>query len=58
MRRELYGRIVTTTGLTFATRSSRGRVATAEDHRRSRDIALPTTLIAGPVASLAMKRPD
>lgn len=41
------------TGLTFATRSSRGRVATAEDRARSRHIAVLTTIIAGPAALLA-----
>lgn len=46
------------TGLTFATRSARGRVATEEDRARTRHIAVLTTVIAGPIALLAarMKR--
>jgi hypothetical protein len=38
------------TGLTFATRTARGRVATEEDRARSRHIAVLTTAIAGPLA--------
>ncbi|HEX6099496.1 MAG TPA: hypothetical protein VF432_24495 [Thermoanaerobaculia bacterium] len=38
------------TGLTLATRSSRGRFATEEDRARSRHIAVLTTVIAVPVA--------
>jgi hypothetical protein len=45
------------TGFTFATRWSRGRVATEQDRTRSRHIAVLTTVIAGPVALWAgMKR--
>ena len=45
------------TGLTFATRSGRGRIATEEDRRRSRNIAVLTTVIAGPLTvQAAMKK--
>ena len=39
-----------TTGLTFATRSSRGRIASEKDYNRSKAIVVLTTIIAGPVA--------
>jgi len=47
-----------TTGLTFASRSSRGRIATAEDLMRSRHRAVLMTAIGGPIAlwAAAMKR--
>lgn len=50
-----------TTGLTFATRSARGRVATEEDRANSRHIAVLTTILAGPVAlwaAMAKKRSE
>lgn len=39
-----------TTGLTFTTRSSRGRIATEADSNRSKHIAVLTTIVAGPMA--------
>jgi uncharacterized membrane protein YhaH (DUF805 family) len=41
------------TGLTFVTRSARGRVANAEDRTHTRTVAVLTTVIAAPVALLA-----
>ena len=38
------------TGLTFATRSARGRPAAEEDRQRVRHIAVLSTVFAGPVA--------
>ena len=39
-----------TTGLTVATRSARGRIATEEDRTRSRHVAVLATVFAAPVA--------
>ena len=45
------------TGLTWASRTARGRIATEDDRARSRHAAVLTTVIAGPVALwAAMKR--
>ena len=45
------------TGLTFTTRSARGRVATEDDRASAQTIAVMTTVLVGPVALwAAMKR--